>query len=64
MFMTILIPNLILLKQAKRLESFRLDRMLVEYFLRAGYYTTALRLARHSGIEVSIILIRFQSKFL
>ena len=30
----------------------RLDRMLVEYFLRAGYYNTAIRLARHSNIEV------------
>lgn len=31
----------------------RLDRMLVEYFLRAGYYNTALKLAKHSNIEVS-----------
>jgi macrophage erythroblast attacher len=30
----------------------RLDRMLVEYCLRAGYYSTAVELARHSGIEV------------
>ncbi|KAK2154234.1 hypothetical protein LSH36_274g06049 [Paralvinella palmiformis] len=29
----------------------RLDRMLVEYCLRAGYYNTAVQLARHSGIE-------------
>jgi len=29
----------------------RLDRMLVEYFLRAGYYTTALKLANQSNIE-------------
>ncbi|XP_046361076.1 E3 ubiquitin-protein transferase MAEA-like [Haliotis cracherodii] len=29
----------------------RLDRMLVEFFLRAGYYNTALKLARHSEIE-------------
>ncbi|KAK7109494.1 E3 ubiquitin-protein transferase MAEA-like isoform X2 [Littorina saxatilis] len=29
----------------------RLDRMLVEYFLRAGYYNTAIRLAQHSNIE-------------
>ncbi|CAG5120161.1 unnamed protein product [Candidula unifasciata] len=29
----------------------RLDRMLVEYFLRAGYYNSALKLARHSNIE-------------
>ena len=34
----------------------RLDRMLVEYFLRAGYYNTAIRLAQHSNIEVQIIL--------
>jgi len=30
----------------------RLDRMLVEYFLRSGYYNTALKLAQHSDIEV------------
>lgn len=30
----------------------RLDRMLVEYFLRSGYYETAIKLARHSDIEV------------
>jgi len=29
----------------------RLDRMLVEYFLRAGYYQTALKLAKHSDIQ-------------
>ncbi|XP_002741395.1 E3 ubiquitin-protein transferase MAEA-like [Saccoglossus kowalevskii] len=29
----------------------RLDRMLVEYFLRAGFYDSALKLARHSDIE-------------
>ncbi|XP_071483209.1 E3 ubiquitin-protein transferase MAEA-like [Diadema antillarum] len=29
----------------------RIDRMLVEYFLRAGYYETAVKLARHSRIE-------------
>lgn len=29
----------------------RLDRMLVEYFLRAGYYNTAIKLAQHSDIE-------------
>lgn len=29
----------------------RLDRMLVEYFLRTGYYNTAIRLANYSGIE-------------
>jgi len=31
----------------------RLDRMLVDHFLRSGYYNTAIKLARHSGIEVS-----------
>ena len=31
----------------------RLDRMLVDYCLRAGYYNTAIHLARHSQIEVS-----------
>jgi len=30
----------------------RLDRMLVDHFLRSGYYNTAIKLARHSGIEV------------
>lgn len=29
----------------------RLDRMLVEHFLRSGYYNTALKLAKHSNIE-------------
>ncbi|XP_076460818.1 E3 ubiquitin-protein transferase MAEA-like [Babylonia areolata] len=29
----------------------RLDRMLVEYFLRAGYYKTAIGLAEHSNIQ-------------
>ncbi|XP_070541046.1 E3 ubiquitin-protein transferase MAEA-like [Ptychodera flava] len=29
----------------------RLDRMLVEYFLRAGYYDTALKLATHTDIK-------------
>ncbi|XP_041368384.1 E3 ubiquitin-protein transferase MAEA-like [Gigantopelta aegis] len=29
----------------------RLDRMLVEFFLQAGYYNTALKLATHSEIE-------------
>ncbi|XP_071827781.1 E3 ubiquitin-protein transferase MAEA-like [Apostichopus japonicus] len=39
----------------------RVDRMLVEYFLRAGYYETALKLARHSDIEdltnISLFLV-------
>ncbi|KAK2182443.1 hypothetical protein NP493_353g02023 [Ridgeia piscesae] len=29
----------------------RLDRMLVEYFLRAGYYNTAIKLAEHTHIQ-------------
>ncbi|XP_048744927.1 E3 ubiquitin-protein transferase MAEA-like isoform X1 [Ostrea edulis] len=29
----------------------RLDRMLVEYFLRSGYYNTAIMLAQHSDIQ-------------
>ncbi|GFR32148.1 e3 ubiquitin-protein transferase MAEA [Trichonephila clavata] len=29
----------------------RLDRMLVDHFLRCGYYNTALKLAKHSNIE-------------
>ncbi len=37
----------------------RLDRMLVEYFLRAGYYNTAIKLAKHSGIEVSSECLSF-----
>ena len=32
----------------------RLDRMLVEYFLRAGYYNTAIKLAEHAHIQVSV----------
>ena len=34
----------------------RLDRMLVDHFLRSGYYNTAIKLARHSGIEVLLVL--------
>ena len=30
----------------------RIDRMLVDHFLRAGYYTAAQRLSESSGIEV------------
>lgn len=37
----------------------RLDRMLVEYFLRTGYYNTAIQLARHSGIEVVATVLIF-----
>jgi len=33
----------------------RLDRMLVDHFLRSGYYNTAIKLARHSGIEVTFV---------
>lgn len=29
----------------------RLDRMLVEYFLRNGYYNSAIKLANKSGLE-------------
>ena len=32
----------------------RLDRMLVEYCLRLGYYDTALNLSTHSNIKVSL----------
>merc|ERR1712106_1123460 len=37
--------------QEKQWRKVRLDRMLVEYFLRQGFYSTALELARSSGIE-------------
>jgi hypothetical protein len=30
-----------------------MDRMMVEHLLRCGYYNTAVKLARQSGIEVS-----------
>ena len=30
----------------------RVDRMLVDHFLRAGHYSAAIRLAESSGIEV------------
>lgn len=30
----------------------RMDRMMAEHLLRCGYYNTAVRLARQSGIEV------------
>ena len=33
----------------------RMDRMLVEHFLRGGYYNTAMKLAQYSDIEVSYI---------
>ena len=36
----------------KQWKKKRLDRMLVEYFLRAGYYKTAIQLASHSDIQV------------
>ena len=32
----------------------RVDRMLVDHFLRAGYYTAAYKLSKSSGIEVNI----------
>ena len=31
----------------------RMDRMMVEHLLRCGYYNTAVKLARQSGIEVT-----------
>uniref|UniRef100_A0A672ZDC8 E3 ubiquitin-protein transferase MAEA n=1 Tax=Sphaeramia orbicularis TaxID=375764 RepID=A0A672ZDC8_9TELE len=34
----------------------RMDRMMVEHLLRCGYYNTAVKLARQSGIEVIIRL--------
>lgn len=34
----------------------RMDRMMVEHLLRCGYYNTAVKLARQSGIEVYGIL--------
>ena len=37
--------------QEKQWRKVRLDRMLVEYFLRQGFYTTAIDLATSSGIE-------------
>ena len=45
----------------------RLDRMMVEYLLRQGYYDSALQLAENSGVahlsntEVRIILFNFNS---
>ena len=36
----------------KAWKKIRVDRMLVDHFLRAGYYTSAVRLAESSGIEV------------
>lgn len=32
----------------------RMDRMMVEHLLRCGYYNTAVKLARQSGIEVGL----------
>lgn len=32
----------------------RMDRMMVEHLLRCGYYNTAVKLARQSGIEVRV----------
>ncbi|ELU07028.1 hypothetical protein CAPTEDRAFT_123183 [Capitella teleta] len=36
---------------ANQWQKKRLDRMLVEYFLRAGYYSSAIKLANQSNIE-------------
>uniref|UniRef100_A0A3B4D5A2 E3 ubiquitin-protein transferase MAEA n=1 Tax=Pygocentrus nattereri TaxID=42514 RepID=A0A3B4D5A2_PYGNA len=33
----------------------RMDRMMVEHLLRCGYYNTAVKLARQSGIEVGLL---------
>lgn len=33
----------------------RMDRMMVEHLLRCGYYNTAVKLARQSGIEVGAL---------
>uniref|UniRef100_A0A674MY44 E3 ubiquitin-protein transferase MAEA n=1 Tax=Takifugu rubripes TaxID=31033 RepID=A0A674MY44_TAKRU len=35
----------------------RMDRMMVEHLLRCGYYNTAVKLARQSGIEVCGVLL-------
>lgn len=32
----------------------RMDRMMVEHLLRCGYYNTAVKLAKQSGIEVNM----------
>ena len=32
----------------------RVDRMLVDHLLRSGFYTAAQRLAKSSGLEVSL----------
>uniref|UniRef100_A0AAX7W2C0 E3 ubiquitin-protein transferase MAEA n=1 Tax=Astatotilapia calliptera TaxID=8154 RepID=A0AAX7W2C0_ASTCA len=37
----------------------RMDRMMVEHLLRCGYYNTAVKLARQSGIEVITGLLQF-----
>ncbi|MGH0145843.1 UNVERIFIED_CONTAM: hypothetical protein FKN15_069852 [Acipenser sinensis] len=39
----------------------RMDRMMVEHLLRCGYYSTAVKLARQSGIE-SLLSIRQDDK--
>ncbi len=36
-------------------QKLRMDRMLVDHFLRAGHYSAALRLAESSGIQVSYL---------
>lgn len=35
----------------------RMDRMMVEHLLRCGYYNTAVKLARQSGIEVCLHVV-------
>ena len=52
--------------QEKQWRKVRLDRMLVEYFLRQGYYSTAMELASSSGIEdltnIEVIINHFRIK--
>lgn len=40
----------------------RMDRMMVEHLLRCGYYNTAVKLARQSGIEVGACHCRTPKK--
>ena len=42
----------------------RIDRILVEYFLRAGYYNSAISLAKHSNIEVFTVYFLFENMFI
>lgn len=40
----------------------RMDRMMVEHLLRCGYYNTAVKLARQSGIEVGNVCYKMVLK--